>query len=167
MLKEINPGEITLNPFKRIDKDWCLITAGNEEKFNTMTASWAGLGILWSKKVATCYIRPQRYTKEFVDNNEFFTLTFFPDGYREALTFCGRNSGKNVDKVKETGLTPWFTDNSVSFKEADLVLVCRKLYAQDMKEECFVDKSVSDRNYPEKDWHTLYIGEIVKAYVQE
>ncbi len=167
MLKEINIGEFSLNPFKRIDKDWCLITAGSKESFNTMTASWAGLGVIWHKNVATCYIRPQRYTKQFVDSNEYFTVTFFPDGYRDALTYCGRNSGRDVDKVKQTGLTPWFTENGVSFAEANLVLVCRKLYAQDMKEECFVDKAVIDRNYPNKDWHTLYIGEIVKAYIQE
>lgn len=164
LLKEINVGELTLNPFEKIGKDWCLITAGDSDCFNTMTASWGGLGVLWNKNVASCYIRPQRYTKEFVDRNEYFTLTFFPDGYRDALTLCGRVSGRDHDKPKETGLTPVSTGESVTFEEASLVLVCRKLFAQEMKEESFIDKEVLRKNYPNMDLHTIYFGEIVKAY---
>ncbi len=164
MLKEFDISKLTFNPFERIGKDWCLVSAGNEEAYNTMTASWGGVGILWNKCVATVYIRPQRYTKKFVDEADTFTLAFFPDGYREALTFCGKYSGRDYDKAKETGLTPWFVDGSVAFEEADLVIVCRKLYAQEMNADSFVDKDVLDRNYPANDLHTVYIGEIVKAY---
>lgn len=106
MLKEFNIGELTFNPFERIGNDWCLISAGTEDSFNTMTASWGGVGILWGKEVATCYIRPQRYTKQFVDGSDCFTLTFFPDGYKKALGLCGRVSGRDHDKPKEAGLTP-------------------------------------------------------------
>ncbi len=164
MLKEINPDELYLNPFKRIGSDWCLISAGNKDGFNTMTASWGGVGVLWNKNVATCYIRPQRYTKEFVDKNEYFTMTFFPDGYRNALTLCGRVSGREHDKPKEAGITPLFIDSSVTFAEADLVLVCRKLFAQKMTQDSFIDKEILKVNYPNMDLHTIYVGEIVKAY---
>lgn len=164
MLKEIDVSKLTLNPFETIGKDWCLISAGNENGFNTMTASWGGLGVLWNKNVATCYIRPQRYTKEFVDKNEYFTLTFFPDGYRKALSLCGSVSGREHDKPKEAGITPMFTDGTVSFEEASLILVCRKLFAQEMSEEAFTDPEVFNKNYPMNDLHTIYVGEIVKAY---
>lgn len=167
MLKEIKIEEYSFNPFERIGKDWCLITAGDESGFNTMTASWGGVGVIWNKPAATCYIRPQRYTKEFVDRSECFTLSFFPDGYRDALMLCGRVSGREHDKPKEAGLTPLFTDGTVTFCEANLVLVVRKLFAQDMTEDSFVDKEVLSKNYPANDLHTIYIGEIVKAYINE
>ena len=164
MLTEFDVKTLSFNPFERIGSDWCLITAGNKDSYNTMTASWGGVGILWGKEVVTCYIRPQRYTKEFVDSEEYFTLSFFPDDYKKALTLCGTVSGREHDKAAETGLTPIFTDNTVSFEEANLVLVCRKLYAQPMSEECFVDKEVLEKDYPKRDLHTVYVGEIVKAY---
>ena len=164
MLKEFDIKTLEFNPFKRIARDWCLITAGQKGSFNTMTASWGGVGILWNKEVATCYIRPQRYTKEFVDREELFTLSFFPDGCRKALNLCGTVSGRDHDKPAEAGITPVFSDGTVWFEEANLVLVCRKLYAQPMTEESFADKKVLSQNYPAMDLHTIYIGEIVKAY---
>lgn len=164
MLKEFDASKLSLNPFERIGNDWCLISAGDENSYNTMTASWGGLGVLWSKSVATIYIRPQRYTKKFVDEADTFTLTFFPDGYRKALAFCGTYSGRDYDKAKETGLTPLFIDGTVTFEEADLVLVCRKLYAQEMSENSFIDKEILENDYPGRDLHTVYVGEIVKAY---
>ena len=164
MLKEFDINKLCFNPFERIGNDWCLISAGDENGYNTMTASWGGVGVLWSKNVATVYIRPQRYTKKFFDEADTFTLTFFPDGYRSALAFCGKYSGRDYDKAKETGITPWFVDKSVAFEEADLVLVCKKLYAQEMSADSFVDKDVLRKNYPYNDLHTVYVGEIVKAY---
>lgn len=164
MLKEFDVSSLSFNPFERIGKDWCLITAGSKESFNTMTASWGGVGILWNKPVATCYVRPQRYTKEFIDREEYFTLTFFPDGYRKALSLCGSVSGRDHDKPAEAGITPLFTCGTVAFEEADLVLVCKKLFAQPMAEESFVDRDVLEKNYPERDLHTIYVGEIVKAF---
>ena len=167
MLKEFVVSTLSLNPFERIGRDWCLISAGTEESgFNTMTASWGGVGILWNKPVATCYIRPQRYTKEFVDREDMFTLTFFPDGFRNALNLCGTVSGREHDKPAEAGITPLFTDGTVTFEEANLVLVCKKLFAQPMVESSFIDKKVLEVNYPKMDLHTIYVGEIVKAYKQ-
>ena len=90
--KEISIDTLKINPFHKISKEWMLITAGDEKKSNTMTASWGGVGIMWGKNVATAYIRPQRYTKEFVDNSEYFTLSFLPEEKREALNVCGRVS---------------------------------------------------------------------------
>ena len=164
--QKIDIKELTFQPFERIGTDWLLITAGNQEKFNMMTASWGGVGVLWNKNVATIYIRPQRFTKEFVDAADTFSLTFFPDGFRNALTYCGRNSGRDVDKVKETDLTPDFDYDAPTFTEGNLVLICKKLYAQEIDPNCFLDGDI-EKNYPQKDYHTMYIGEILEAYCKE
>ena len=166
--KEIKIEELSFNPFTKIAKDWMLITAGDEEKSNTMTASWGGLGIMWGKNIATAYIRPQRYTKEFVDNSDTFTLSFLSEEYRKALSVCGTISGKNVeDKWKDAGLHPYYVDRTTAVEEADLILVCKKLYAQDMLPECFVETECDTKWYPEKDYHTMYIAEIEKVLVRE
>lgn len=165
--KEMKIEELQMNPFTKIGKEWTLITAGDAEKHNTMTASWGGVGVLWNKNVAMVYIRPQRYTKEFVDSNETFTLTFFDEKYRNALTLLGRKSGRDGDKIAEAGLTPCEIDGTTAFEEANLVLVCRKLYADAIKPECFIDGEVDGKNYPEKDYHTMYIAEIEKVLVRE
>lgn len=166
--KEIKLEELSFNPFTKIAKEWMLITAGDEEKSNTMTASWGGLGIMWGKNVATAYIRPQRYTKEFVDNSDTFTLSFLSEEYRKALSVCGTISGKNAeDKWKDAGLHPYYVDRTTAVEEADLILVCKKLYAQDMLPECFVETECDTKWYPEKDYHTMYIAEIEKVLVRE
>lgn len=116
---------------------------------------------------AICYVRPSRYTKQFMDKEELFTLNHFPSSYRKALGYLGSHSGKDEDKIRNAGLTPVYTDGTVTFKEADLVFVCRKIYAQDLQEDCFVDQALVDENYPERDFHTMYIGEILKVYSQE
>lgn len=167
--REIAVEELSFNPFQKISKEWMLITAGDETKSNTMTASWGGLGIMWGKNVATAYIRPQRYTKEFVDKNEMFTLSFLPEEHRKALNVCGSVSGRDVeDKWQEAGLHPCYTDGTTAVEEAQMVLVCRKLYVQDMKPECFVDGGECDEKwYPQKDYHIMYMAEIVKVLVKE
>lgn len=148
--KEIKIEDLQMNPFTKIGKEWTLITAGNEEAHNTMTASWGGVGVLWNKNVATVYIRPQRYTKEFVDSNDTFTLTFFDEKYRDALTLLGRKSGRDGDKIAEAGLTPCPVDETTAFEEANLVLVCKKLYADEIKPECFINREADEKNYPRK-----------------
>lgn len=155
------------NPFRMIGEQWMLVTAGNERGYNTMTASWGGLGVLWNKNVATIYIRPQRYTKEFIDANEQFTLSFFSSKYRPALSLCGSKSGREVDKAKETGLTPIHSDGVTYFAEAEIVLLCKKLYRQSMDPSCFLDSSLIDANYPQNDFHEIYIAEITKILVKE
>ena len=123
--------------------------------------------VIWGGPSAICYIRPQRYTKEFVDREEYFTLAFFGEEYRPALSLCGSKSGRDVDKVKECG----FTVKSAAcgapyFEEAGVVLVCRKRFAQDMDPEN-MPREIKDKWYPQRDYHTLYIGEIVEVLVQD
>ena len=162
-MKKIDPKDVSQNVFSLIGDQWMLITAGTAEKCNTMTASWGGLGVLWGGPAATCYIRPQRYTKEFVDREEYFTLTFFPEEYRKALSLCGSKSGREIDKVKECGFTVKTAScGAPYFEEASLVLVCRKRFVQPMDPRLIPD-DVKERWYPQKDYHTMYIGEIVEA----
>jgi len=163
--KETMPELLTDNPFKLIGKDWMLITAGTPGSFNTMTASWGGLGVLWERKVAFCFIRPTRYTYEFVERSDTFTLSFFAERHRKTLSFCGSHSGRDMDKIKKAGLTPIKEGGFVYFNEARLVLECRKLYFQDISPDRFLDQSINDM-YPQKDYHRMYVGEIVKCLLK-
>lgn len=165
--KEVKAAELTMNPFTKIGKEWLLITAGNEEKCNTMTASWGAMGVMWGKNAVTIYIRPQRYTKEFVDREETFTISVLPEQYRKALNYCGTVSGKGIDKIKEAGLTPCFVEGTAGIEEAEMIMVCRKMYHDDIKPECFDDTANDGKWYPEKDYHTMYIAEVIKVLVKE
>jgi flavin reductase (DIM6/NTAB) family NADH-FMN oxidoreductase RutF len=160
--KEIDPKEIPDNPFSLIGNDWMLITAGTPDRFNTMTAAWGGLGVLWRKQVAFCFIRPTRYTYEFIERSERYTLSFFSRRYRSALNLCGTKSGRDVDKTAETGLTPAFGDGTIYFTQARLVLECRKLYFQDLAPAKFLDATIEE-HYPQKDYHRMYVGEIERV----
>lgn len=161
IFKEINPELITDNPFKLIGNDWMLITAGNRDSFNTMTGAWGGLGIMWAKNVAWCVIRPNRHTYKFVEESPFLTLSFFEEQFRDILTYCGSKSGRDINKVAETGLTPVFGENTIYFAEARLVLECKKIYFQDIVPENFLTSEIEEY-YPQKDYHRMYLGEIVK-----
>lgn len=162
---KIRPDEISDNAFKAIGSDWMLLTAGGINSYNTMTASWGGLGVLWNKNIAFCVVRPTRYTRKFIDFSQNFTLSFFNERYKEALRFCGAHSGRDCDKAAETGLTAIeSSDGSVSFKEARLIMECRKLYYQDIDPSGFIDPSINIKNYPGKDYHRMYIGEIFNCY---
>ncbi|HFL3237356.1 TPA: flavin reductase [Clostridioides difficile] len=165
--REVKIEELQFNPFTKIGKEWLLITAGDSEKFNTMTASWGGVGVYWGKNVVTTYIRPQRYTKEFVDSNDTFTVAFFDETYREALNICGTISGRDINKIEKAGLTPYFVDDTVAFEEANMIIVCKKLYHGNMPAENFDAKENDKKWYPEKDYHTMYISEIIKVLVKE
>lgn len=165
--KEIKPEELNFNPFTKIGSDWMLITAGNEDGYNTMTASWGGTGVFWGKNVVTAYIRPQRYTKEFVDANDVFTLSFFPPEYKQALNLCGTVSGRDCDKVSQAGLTPYYVDGTTSFTQADMIFVCKKIYKDEMPAENFIAKENDEKWYPNKDYHTMYIAEILNVYLKD
>lgn len=161
---EIALSQTTIDPFAKIGKEWMLITAGNEDNFNTMTASWGGMGVLWGKDVAFTFIRPSRYTFEFTEKEEYFSLCFFREEYRKALALCGRVSGRDCDKVKDAGLTPTFIDGVPCFEEADMVLICKKLYSQPMDEKFVADDSVGQHYQPGEPYHNMYVGEIVKVF---
>lgn len=164
-LQKIDIKEILCNPMEKIGREWMLITAGTEKTgYNTMTASWGQLGCVWGKPTSVVFVRPQRYTKEFIDREEYYTLAFFPEEYRKALGYLGSHSGRDEDKVAKVGLTPVFSDKSTWFREASLVLVCRKLYRAPILEEGFLDKELMEADYPHRDFHDLYVGEIVEAY---
>lgn len=166
--KKIQLSELKFNPFELIGKGWMLLTGGDKEKYNTMTASWGQLGVLWNKDVLTCYIRPNRYTYEFVENSECFTASFLGEQYRDALKFCGANSGRDCDKAEKTGITPAEFDGCIGFEEADMVFVCRKLYSYDMEESSFVsDNGLAENFYGKEPYHKAYIAEITAVYVKE
>lgn len=165
--KTVKPEELILNPFTVYSGDWTLITAAKDGVVNTMTASWGSLGVNWGKNVLTAYIRPQRYTKEFVDGSEYFSVTVFPEGYREKLTYLGTVSGRDQDKIAKTGLTVAYEDGVPYFGEAKLIFFVKKLFAEEMKEENFLYPETVSRWFPQKDFHTIYMGEIVKVLVKE
>ena len=159
---ELKPEELKENPFDLIGRQWMLITAGDEKKCNTMTASWGGVGIMWGRPTATAYIRDSRFTKEFVDNSEYFTLSFFEEAFRPALSLCGKVSGRDTDKMKDAGLTPYYVDGTVALEEARLILVCRKVSHQRMGEENFDSTDHLEKWYPDRDMHTMYIAEVTQ-----
>ena len=165
--KEISAEELQFNPFTKIGKEWMLVTAGDQEKHNTMTASWGGVGVMWGKNVVSVYIPPQRYTKEFVDANELFTLSFYDESCRKALSICGSKSGRDCDKEAEAGLPPYYTDGTTAFEEANMILICKKQYHQDMAAEHFDVEENDTKWYPGKDYHTMYMAEILKMLVKE
>lgn len=165
--KKISPKGLLDNVFILLDNEWMLITAGEINSFNTMTASWGGFGILWNKPVAYIFVRPHRYTHQFTEKFSSFTLTFYEEKYREILSLCGSKSGKDIDKMKGIGLTPVAADNgSVYFNEARIVMVCKKLYKDNIREENFTSAEPL-KNYPTKDFHTMYIGEITQCLVKK
>ncbi|MFO7868527.1 MAG: flavin reductase [Bacteroidales bacterium] len=165
-LSKIKPESISDNTFSLIAKDWMLIASGSKNEHNCMTASWGGFGVLWFKNVAFVFIRPQRHTLEFVKNNDYFTLNFFDNTFKDVLTYCGKNSGKHVDKTKECNLSPIETDNnSVAFSEARLIVECKKLYADSFTKEAFVDESLL-KHYEKNDYHIMFVGEIVNCYAK-
>lgn len=162
MFKKIDPKELELNVFSAIDDRWMLITAGTAQRCNTMTASWGGLGILWNLPMAIAYIRPQRYTKQFVDENEYFTLSFYPEQYREQLVLCGRESGRDTDKAARCGFTAAAAEcGAPYFEQANLVLVCRKRMVMPM-EEAAIPEEIRAKHY-KNDYHHIYWGEIVEV----
>ena len=165
MFKRVDPKELNFNVFSAIGDQWMLITAGTVEHCNTMTASWGGLGILWGKPMAIAYIRPQRYTKQFVDEQDYFTLTFFSEDYRKQLALCGTKSGRDIDKVKECGFTVAAAEGGAPyFEQAELALVCRKQMVMPMDPAAIPDE-VKEKHYT-GDYHDIYWGEIVEVLVK-
>ena len=175
MYKEINFKELNLNPMTLFGEDWMALTSGNKEQgFNSMCIAWGHMGTLWERDshsnrlpTVTCFVRPGRYTKGIMDKEELFTLSRFPEKYRKNLAYLGTHSGRDGDKIKDSGLTAIHEDGTMYFDEADLVLVCRKLYQAPLIEDGFIDRGLIDFNYPEKDYHEMYIGEIIKVLIKE
>ena len=170
--RELPPRDFRGSPFDRIGREWMLISAGTDDggDWNTMTASWGGLGVLWSMDVAFMFIRPSRRTFEFANGSGLFTLSFFDETYREALNFIGSNSGRDCDKAARTGLSPLVFDSGVAggraagaigFKEARDIIVCSKLYTHDIDPHRFLDVPLIEKAYNGRDYHRMYIGRIL------
>lgn len=161
-LKKIDIKGYTPDAFGLKNK-WMLVTAAKADgTVNTMTASWGGFGVMWNKEVVYVVIRPQRYTKEFVDNTDSFSLTFFDNSFKKALAHLGAVSGKDEDKIANTGLTVAKENNIPYFLEAETVIFAKKLFVQRLEESAFLDKEIVGHWYPEKDFHYLYIAEITQ-----
>jgi flavin reductase (DIM6/NTAB) family NADH-FMN oxidoreductase RutF len=170
---EKNIREFRGSPVGRIGDEWMLVTAGNTAagagNWNTMTASWGAVGELWGRDVAMIYVRPGRRTVEFLNANALFTLSFFDKKHHKVLAFCGEKSGRDYDKAAETGLTPIVFEEglaggraagAVAFREASEIIICRKLYTHDFDPAKFLDPAI-EGNYPHKDYHRLFAGEII------
>ena len=162
--KEINIKDVSENLISQISDNWMLVTAGDNVKYNTMTASWGGFGYLWNRPVAISVIRPQRYTYVFIEKYDTFSLCFFDKKYRDILNTAGSKSGRDFDKMHDLGLTAVFNDNAVYFNEADLTVICKKEYYQDLLCENFFDKTNIDKFYPNNDFHRMYIGSVMHVY---
>ncbi len=162
MQKEINIRELKDNFVKMISNDWALLTAGKSDNFNTMTVSWGGIGELWNKDVCFVFVRPQRYTYEFMEKNDYFSLSFFGGEHKKELGICGSKSGRDIDKIQETGFIPVDLGEAVGFEQAKVNVVLKKLAYQDIKPDGFVDETIMG-NYANNDFHRVYVGEIVKV----
>jgi len=158
--------EIQDNPFQLIGREWMLVTAGEPSALNTMTAAWGGLGYLWNRDVCFCFVRPNRYTYEFTEKHAYFSLCFFPEDRRETLKICGSRSGRDVDKLKLTGLEPLWDREAPYFAQARLAMVCKKIYYADINPNRFIDANLTGL-YPEKQYHRLYVGEILHCLVKK
>ena len=175
-MKEVKIKDIKLNPFEIIGNGWMLISAGNNKSFNMMTASWGHLGALWGhglngKPTAEVFVRPSRYTDKFIKSNDYFVLSFFNhEQHKKDLLYLGSHSGKNENKLSKTKLHVIFKDGLPCFKEANLTLICKKIYKGKIKKEGFIDKSIikefysSNSLYNAASWHNVYVGEVVKIY---
>ena len=164
----MKPEDVKDSVFKLLNEDWMLITAGTMEKHNSMTASWGSFGIMWGRPVCNVVIRPQRYTFEFMEKYPYFTLSFFDERYRTALELCGTKSGRDIDKIKQTGLSPaaGSLPDMVCIEEARMVFECRKIYYHDIDPAHFIEPSL-DHDYPGKDYHRMYTGEIISIWKQD
>lgn len=165
--KEIPAEELNISPFKLIGKNWGLISAEKNGNVNTMTVSWGGMGVMWGKDVVFAVVRPQRYTKEFIDSSNKFSMTFLGAEFKKTLTYLGTVSGRDEDKIAKSGLTVKFEQNVPYFEEANIVIFCKNLFKQPYNPECFMDDKLKEQWYPEHDYHDLYIAEIEKILVKQ
>ena len=164
LFQEIDLKSMTPNPFVALKDDWAIVSAGTADNFNAMTIGWGTMGVMWHKPVVSIYLRPQRYTKEFIDRMDTFAVSFYSKEYKKSLELLGTKSGRDFDKIAASGLTPHTIDGTVAFKEADTVIICRKLFGgQQLDASKFVDPGLDSRFYPDKDYSYIYFGEIEKV----
>ena len=167
-MKEIKIMDFITQPVDIWLKKWFLLTAGNREHYNTMTVAWGSFGAMWNLPFAQVVVRPSRFTYEFINKYDTFTLCGFPGQYREALNLLGSRSGRDSDKIRESGLTVISSKRveAPAFEEADLILECKKIYWQDMDPEHFLDDKIK-KNYPDRDYHRIFFGRILRVLEKE
>lgn len=153
--------KLELDIFARFENKWALVCAGNRDSFNAMAISWGGLGTLWERPAATVYVKPIRYTWEFLQKNDWFTVIFLPEELKKAVAVMGTRSGRDCDKVRLAGLNPTFLENGVTFAEAETTLVCRKIYSQDLKRDTMPADVIADY-YSVEEPHTMFVGEVTE-----
>lgn len=163
---EISPEQIEKNPFTMIGKEWMLISAQNDDVCNGMTASWGGVGVLWNKNVCFCFVRPQRYTNELLEKTDRFSLSFFDESYRDTLNYFGRVSGRDEDKIAHSGLHVATCEGAPYYEESSLTVICHKLYAGEIDPKDILASGIDEAMYPNKDYHKVYIGEMVKVLMK-
>lgn len=166
-MKEIKHELFEENVFNMIGDDWLLVTAQKDGEVNTMTASWGALGIMWNRKVAYIFLRPQRYTREFIDSADKLSISVLPDSFRKDLVYLGTVSGRDEEKISKTNLTLTNYEGVPGFEESRLTLICKKLFVQRLTEDSFIEKDIIDKWYPERDYHLMYVVEIEKILENE
>lgn len=166
-MKEIEIQKLSLEIVDLWMNQWLLLTSGNPEEFNMMTVAWGSIGCMWSKPFAQIVVRPQRYTYQFLEKSDSFTLCAFPEEYRKDLNILGSISGRDGDKLKKTNLSVRKSSkvSAPSYNEASLILECRKIYIQDIDPKGFIDPDIQS-NYGNNDYHRVYFGEILGAFTQ-
>ena len=163
-MQYVDFSQLELNPFTTMGDEGFLITAGSPSSWNTMAAGWGALGYVWEKPAAFIFVRQSRYTLEFLKSNDLFTLSFFPPELKGAIEFCGMHSGRNTDKAEGASITPVEIDGAVSFEEANLILLCRKVSMTVLDASSIVDPALL-KHYPQCDWHDMFIVLIEKVYI--
>ncbi|HBH48433.1 MAG TPA: flavin reductase [Bacteroidales bacterium] len=162
------PEEIKDNLFEIIGKEWFLISAGTPDNFNMMTASWGTMGVFWQKPITICFVRPTRYTFGFMEDSDVYTLSFLGNKNKDVHKVCGSKSGRDTNKIKETGLLPVTTGHGgITYEQARLVVECKKIYFDDLKPVFFLPDEIEEGIYPNKDYHRVYYGEILNVYVKK
>jgi len=165
---EIKAADFCVRPFQMIGNEWMLIAAEKEGRVNAMTASWGGMGVIWGKNAAYIFVRKSRYTKEFIEAADHFSLTFYDRAqYAPMLSYMGKISGRQEDKIAKMGLTVCHEEAAPYFAEAHTVLLCRKMSRHPISPEGFLDPSVDGRYYADHDYHDMYIGEVEKILIRE
>ena len=152
--------------FNKFKNDWALLSVGPLDNHNAMTIAWGGLGYLWRKEVAFIFVRPSRYTYQFSENNEYFAVSFFDEEHRNALNYYGTKSGRDVNKDEACNFHPFELNNVTIYEEARSVIICKKIYADDIKPELFLDNDI-EKCYPDHSYHKMYVCEIVDIYTRE
>ncbi|WP_444244131.1 flavin reductase family protein [Eubacterium sp.] len=167
MFEEIKFSDVKENVVDLISRQWALVTAGDKDAYNTMTVSWGAVGELWGMDMATVYIRPQRYTEQFLDSNDYFTVSFYPEKLKQQIhSVCGSKSGRDTNKAKEAKITPVFDEAAPYFEEAKLVLVCKKTAKGKFAPDQFIDKEKIEKWY-DGDYHNIYYGAIEKVLIKK